>query len=651
MSAWRAIFLHELRLRASMPVVALALGIVGTLVARWTLDASDAPFTALAVSAVVTLIVALMTGATALGGYLGTGRLSFYFVRPVSWWEAWSSRFAACLVLTFGCALISLLPWLIVRPTGPGAASFGDSAPWSGLAATALLAIVLAGAAAVTRHAPMTTRLLHVGLFGLLVLAGAAALDTLRYGTWAVAGRHGEAVLLWPIALAVLAASAVQARAGRADARRGHLETAVALWGALALTLGLCVVVGRVVTRATPAALTRFDWAAREGDWVAVGGPVYGSKYSAAFLVEPRSGRFLRIGAADRVGSFALSPNGKLGLVQRAEPFGTRGDGAHDSSKGWTALVVEGLSDANPRTSREFGIHVRQQHAYLTDSGCVFLWQSSGPLIWHCPGRSAELSHVESQNHGYHAVAQAGDGTVHALLDMNCVYVLRLAEVRPPRSADAARQCVQLSRSDDVGARGHDDFLCEDSTATFDAPWSDLVFDPSASRILKIGEGTQDRRAPGVSLLDGRTGRTLVELVEGGRTTQRVAAFTPRGQVAVGSVDAGRARAQLFQTDGSPVADLDLGPADRIEWIGEPGDAYAIAFLARAGGSAVLRVQWENGAFGEETALKTLPRMPLPFYVGWRGTAGGTDLFVDPDGRLIDFDRETGERRILLAPR
>jgi hypothetical protein len=646
-SAWRAVVLHELRLRASMPVVALALGIVSTIVTRRVLVPTDAPFAVLAVSMGVTLIVALLTGASALGGYLGTGRLSFYFVRPVSWWAIWSGRLAACALLTGGCAVISLLPWIVLRPTGPNDPGLGDSAPWAAFVATALLAIAVAGGSAAARHAHLATRLVHIGLLGATAALVFAYQDSLRYGTWAAVGRNGEALLLWPIALAVLTATAVQARAGRADARRGHWTTAAVAWGLVALTLGACALAGEIVTRATPAALTRFDWASREGDWIAVGGPVFGTRYPAAFLVEPRSGRFVRIGAGDRVGSFTVAPRGGSGFVQRGDPFDPRGgDGSVGGrTRGWKGLVVEGLSGTSPGISQILDLETKSRHVYVTDSGCVFLWGDR--VRWRCRGQDWMHPRMWSDDYEVEAVAQMGDGTVRALFDLRCVYIVRLTE-RPsiPRRPD--QLCIAVDRYGRYPSGVES--LCEDFTGTFDSFAASLSFDSSGSRLLALDGETRDG-VGGVSLLDGRTGRVVSTLARG-RVESRSALFTPGGQVALASIEGGRGHARLFTRDGSPVDELDLGGVDRIEWIGRVGDAHAFAWIARGDKTSLMHVEWQSGSIEEEAGLEALPKTPVPPPPPWKRPARRDIHFLrDSSGNLVELDPDTGERRIVLRPR
>ena len=41
-----------------------------------------------------------------------TGRLGFFFSRPLPWWTIWGGKFLAAVLLTLGAGLLAAVPWL-----------------------------------------------------------------------------------------------------------------------------------------------------------------------------------------------------------------------------------------------------------------------------------------------------------------------------------------------------------------------------------------------------------------------------------------------------------------------------------------------------------------------------------------------------------
>ena len=123
MSGLLAITARELRLRWTLLPVALSLGLVPLLapvlapVLGFALPAPG--LVGLVLSLLMGTLAALLTGASVIGGDLGSRRLGFFFSRPLAWWAIWGGKFLAAVLLTLGAGLLAAVPWLAWGLAGP----------------------------------------------------------------------------------------------------------------------------------------------------------------------------------------------------------------------------------------------------------------------------------------------------------------------------------------------------------------------------------------------------------------------------------------------------------------------------------------------------------------------------------------------------
>ena len=153
------------------------------------------------------------------------------------------------------------------------------------------------------------------------------------------------------------------------------------------------------------------------------------------------------------------------------------------------------------------------------------------------------------------------------------------------------------------------------------------------------------RRAPGVTLVDARSGRRLASWLEGRLHSSQEAGFLGDGRVAVVDAPDGAARLRLFGRDGEPEASWPLGPA-AFACLGSELRAGQL-FVGLEGTAeappTVLLVDLADGhILHREAGLRPIGRP----------TASPTaTLFLDTQGALVRLDPRTGARQALLTPR
>jgi len=179
--------------------------------------------------------LALLLGATTIGGDLSEGRLGFYFARPLSGLAVWWGRVMAALFLILVCEVIVLLPSLF-----GGVSVLLSSEDWGwpaviGYLVAPFLLLLLAHAISIMVRA--RTAWLFLDLAGFVLLAIVAWLSVwpllmmvAEVAVWVVAG-----ALIAALMVALSIAGWVGVAIGRVDVPRTHGALSLALWGTLAV--------------------------------------------------------------------------------------------------------------------------------------------------------------------------------------------------------------------------------------------------------------------------------------------------------------------------------------------------------------------------------------------------------------------------------
>jgi len=333
MKALVAIAGRELRRRWMILPAALVVGFFPLVAPRLGWKAAGDPVVGLFGCLALGLVAALATGHSVIGGELAAGRLGFFFSRPVPWWSIWAGKLSASVLLTALVGVLAAVPWLAAHGAQPlSVASLLDLSGSFFVAGLILLAVGLAHAASIA----------HGSRSG-LVAADLALLVAWLWGLWAAGpliilgamwvlflDRSPHNYLQWPLALALLAASAVQVYTGRTDARRSHFALSATLWSLLFAGLALVSAVGWRQLQATPRDLGDVLWAAGapRGDWMYVVGHVrgrIGSWFAPVFLHQAGSGRFVRLGIAGQATPPAFSGDGQQAALLKVEDWGSEG--------------------------------------------------------------------------------------------------------------------------------------------------------------------------------------------------------------------------------------------------------------------------------------------------------------------------------------
>jgi len=181
--------------------------------------------------------LALLFGATVIGGDLSEGRFGFYFARPVSGLAVWWGRVLAALLLILVCETIVLLPSLLGNAT-----VLVSSHEWVWPAVIACLVmpfLLLLLSHAISIMVRARTAWLFLDLAGFVVLVVVAWLSVrpllmmvAEIAVYVIAG-----ALIAALAIALSIAGWVGVAVGRVDVPRTHSALSLALWGTLAVCL------------------------------------------------------------------------------------------------------------------------------------------------------------------------------------------------------------------------------------------------------------------------------------------------------------------------------------------------------------------------------------------------------------------------------
>jgi hypothetical protein len=240
MNATLAVMTRELGARRQVAAVAVAAAVIAAAMPLMPGLGNYQPDDVRTVSASTLALavgwgLALLFGATIIGGDLSEGRFGFYFARPVSGLTVWWGRILAVLTLVLVCEAVVLIPSLFGQISDLTSSNDWWWPALVGYLVMPFLLLLLAHAVSIMARA--RTAWLFLDLSGAVVfaiLAWVSLRPLLVIGTelalWVIAGALIAALL---IALSVAGGAGVAI--GRVDLPRAHGALSLALWATLAV--------------------------------------------------------------------------------------------------------------------------------------------------------------------------------------------------------------------------------------------------------------------------------------------------------------------------------------------------------------------------------------------------------------------------------
>jgi hypothetical protein len=217
--------------------------------------------------------LALLFGATMIGGDLSEGRLGFYFARPVSGFTVWWGRVLAALFLILVCEVVVLLPSFF---SGISALASSEDWVWPaviGYLVMPFLLLLLVHAVSIMVRA--RTAWLFLDLAGFVVFAIVAWVSlrpllsmVAELAVWVIAG-----ALIVALLVALSVAGWIGVAVGRIDLGRTHGALSLALWGTLAVCISGIAVYSSWLRNFGPPDFDRVEvlTVAPDGRWIDCG--------------------------------------------------------------------------------------------------------------------------------------------------------------------------------------------------------------------------------------------------------------------------------------------------------------------------------------------------------------------------------------------
>ena len=250
MNATLAVMTRELAARRQVVAVALAAAVIAAAMPLMPGLGNYQPDDVRTVSASTLALalgwgLALLFGATMIGGDLSEGRFGFYFARPVSGRAVWWGRILAALLLILACEAFVLLPALF-----GDVAVLASSSDWwlpalIGYLVLPFLLLLLAHALSIMVRARTAWLFLDLSgavVFAILAWVSLRPLVVIGSGiaSWVIAGS-----LIASLVVALSLAGGAGVAIGRVDLARAHGALSLTLWGTLAiLTAGITLYSG-----------------------------------------------------------------------------------------------------------------------------------------------------------------------------------------------------------------------------------------------------------------------------------------------------------------------------------------------------------------------------------------------------------------------
>lgn len=588
--------------------------------------------------AAVAFVVAVgwSVGSGAISAELSAGRMGFLFARPLSGPAIWTGKMAGAFIAVLASGLLVLAPTMavsVVTATWPGGWPVGDVI----VGVLALSVAVVAVAHPVAFLWRTRSPWLLADLVALVLVAAtiaASLLTLLRTGSAeavVVALDSTAAVVL----LTLLAAGAAQVIRGRCGVREGHRVLSLTLWGvtaayavALASSTWWFVHVGpsdldEVGTVATSA----------RGPWAAISGPAaHRPGYHPTFLLDTGTGRWVPAASHTLYDSLSFSDDGSR-AAWLAVDFGLR--------RTVTVLGVATLAPGAPAV-------VRTPMEELPSAARITV-APSGEVAALVEDDTVSVLSLPSLDI-VAAVHLPGDARARwpAFLDDGTVAVLSFSRERgaPTAAVDVATFDPASRR---LTPRSGFELAAEERWVTGPR------IHPATRHMLSVAPADD-----GVALVlsDLLTG-TRVAVLERAAKQARIARarFLSDGRVAVAAQRDDGYHLLLFGSDGAPLLDRPLPPADGVGLGAEyVRGSIAVSLLKRDGaGRASRRAIGVDLSSGAVAAIGNDLRIANPAFL-WRSAdiaeviGTGTPasrLFAGSDGTLYLLETGTGELRPL----
>jgi hypothetical protein len=626
-----AVFGREVSERRLLAVLALGLGLV-PLAAVWLpgLTAETPEEVRNGLAFVVTLglstVLALLLGGSIVSRDLGEGRLGFYFARPLRGWEIWAGKLAAALALTLGSALLVLLPTTLLNGGPPDVESLiGHVTPlaeWTFLGLSILALILLSHVIGVMLRARSVWLVLDFTGAAAFSLLGREAVHRLGVAG-AFAPRWQVAWTLTGVTLAgFLVAGAVQVIAGRTDPVRAHRALSITLWTVLLAGALAAQGFSRWVLAGTPEGLAPIQTVdVSGGSWIAVLGSDPRRQFTSAFLVDLKSGRFVRVlplwNQSQGWVDVKFTPDGRWAAW--LEPM----EGAETEEGPFQLSRLDlGRPNATPLQSN------------ITYSAPPYSWALSpdGSRLAAIQDGRLVVDDIATGN----SLAAAPFPKLEGLSPLHFVspglIQLRRAEVR----REPERQVVWQIWALDV-AQGR-----LRRTGGFESRPTGARWSPDGSRVVKL-----DPEEKAVEVLDGWTGRTLAAL-PWGNIAPRAAQFLADGRIVVEVPGAEGAELRVFSPDLTRELRRCRAPGAARVWIaGQPApDLLTVAVPSPDGLKREDRFLLLDLATGSARELRS-GLTPVPSS-NLGPASAGSRLFLSRKGRLFALDPRTAEPRPAL---
>lgn len=625
MNSLLAITARELRLRWTLLPAALSLGFVPLLGPVLGFRFAEPQLVGLVLSVLMGALAALLTGASVIGGDLGSGRLGFFFSRPLPWWAIWGGKLLAAILLTLGAGLLAAVPWMAWGQGG----SLGLRSLWA-----MVILVGLAHAASVAYRSRSAWLLVDLALLAALVLLIRACADLIVLTDLALNPGQPFRPLFVVIGLALVLASAFQMAWGRTDPRRGHRALSVSLWTMLFLAVGSLAGFALWAKSWEPGDLrlvVGVDQVAPQGDWIEMTGNRGRLAYGPTFLYDTATGHYVRLD--DWPALLSFSP---------------RGDRAVSVSVDWTD------AEANVRVvnlaDRTWIALLRPELGPLTDLPLpcglcdrvrALAFDPTGNRLAVVRGPALSVFELPSGRLLTSVPAGSGGWRDVVFLEDN-----RLRGLRRSGDQDPVAQIVEIRLP------GGQTEVTGQVTAGA-AAW--IQWDDAGERILVFHQ----TEPMSVTLHNGRSGALLATLGEPGTRRSANGGFLSDGRIAVVESRAST-RLRILSSTGEEEWALTLaeGPLEA-----HLGGEIAVGRLVvglhgrfAAGNKAIevdlidrkIAQSWDgldpvlghlsSGPFGT-MADRVKPGEP------------GTHLFLSPQRGLLRVNPTTGERTVLLGGR
>lgn len=258
-----------------------------------------------------TLGLAAVLGSSVIGNGLTTGRLSFYFTRPVSGAAIWFGKLLGSLFLIAGSFFIAVSPLLLVRDQWSHSWNANDGAGSVVVLSVAFALFLVAHAlSTMIRSRSWVIAIDFVAFAAAVVLLATIVQPLIFNGVRLAAGLLGSVIVA--SLLAIAGAAAWQLHRGRTDRIRSHIAFSTALWSAIGVFLAMAASVALWVRSASPAELAQFSdgFRTRNSTMVYLAGTTDRLSARAAYLADVKTGRWRQVASAPSFAMGTVSADG-----------------------------------------------------------------------------------------------------------------------------------------------------------------------------------------------------------------------------------------------------------------------------------------------------------------------------------------------------